>query len=368
MATYNYSSYDSLIDDIFDEVDDPNASLISREAVQGYILQACQKIAQRYPVKQKTDLRLLVGQSQYFFSDSTVPVTGTGTLGVANLAVTGVTSTGTGTLSTVGKDVTGVATLFLTELAVGKMIVVGTEKKMVSAIASNLLCTIDGQFDTDLSASAFTYSTTKFTKEINTGSTLVIGGVSRVVDEVTNAYNLTVTLPYTATQASQTFTVDTVVTEIPTKFFNISEITRLEGIVPRPVDVVSNDLLQERKQAEFGIVAHSNLNQPLMASVWQNISGNRYLEIFPECEADKTITLYGFIQVNPRTYSSVALTANIPLTQEFEPSIKEFAKYRIFKKIKNNPEALEALGIFNQSILEMIRNIPTKVRVKVETA
>jgi hypothetical protein len=86
-------------------------------------------------------------------------------------------------------------------------------------------------------------------------------------------------------------------------------------------------------------------------------------------QTDKTITLYGFIQVNPRTFASVALTENIPLTQEYEPAIKEYAKYRIYKKMKDRQkDAEEAMALFNNYISTLIREMPIKTRVTVETA
>jgi hypothetical protein len=367
MSTYNYSDYQSLINDIQDEIEDSQIDLVSPEAIQGYILQGCQRITSLYPVRQKTDLRLLVDQTEYFFSDSTVPVTGTGTVDVSNKDVTGITIAGDGTISTSGKDVTGSGSTFLTYLQVGRMIIVGTQKKMVASITSNTICTIDGQFDSDLSASAYSICSTKFTKEVNPGSTIVVGGVSRIVDEITDAYNLTVTVAYATPQSTQAFTVDTVVTEIPTKFYNIKEITRLEGIVPLPVAVVSNELLQEQKQATFGLTAYSNYSQPLCVSVWDNIAGRKYLEIFPAVGTDKTITIFGFIQVNPRAYVSVALTANIPLSQEYEPAIKEWAKYRLYKKLKDTKSAMEALATFGEYISTLKNNTPSKTRVTVDT-
>jgi hypothetical protein len=353
-----------LIDDLQDEIDDDSKmSVIAPESIQGYILQGCQRVASLFPVAQKTDLRLVYGQSKYYFADSTVPVTGTGTAGYANLSITGTTSTGTGTISSSGKDITGAATAFLTELSVGQMIIVGTQKKMVVSIASNSVCTIEGAFDTNLSASAFDYCLTKFTKEINPGSTIVINSITRVVDTITDAYNMTVTQAFSGSETLEPFTIDTVVTEIPTKFYNLFEINRVEGIVNRGVEIVSNQMMLQRKQHEWISIAYSNYDQPLIASVWQD--AHKYLEFYPTVQTDKTISIYGYIQVSPRAYSSDALTSNIPLPQEFEPAIKEFAKYRIFKRLKDEKQSKEAFDLFNYYISSLIREMPTKQRVTV---
>lgn len=369
-TTYAFSSYNNVIYDIIDEIDNNELTKkVTPESIKGYILQACQRIASKLPIRQKTDLRLVLDQTQYNFADTDTPVTGTGTVDVgANKTVTGVTGTGTGTISTSETTVTGVGTLFLTELAVGKMIIVGTEKKTVTAITSATVCTIDSNFDTELSASAFDYSTTKFTKEINEGSSIIIGGVTRIVDTITDGYNLTVTQAYTATQSAQTFTVDTMVTEIPTKFYSFErQADRLEGTISLSVDIVSNEELLKQRQLDWGVNGYSNLNRPLCASVWNNRT-TRYLEIYPPVEVDKQITLYGFIQINPRTYESVALTANIPLTQEYEPAIKEFCKYRIYKRSTDyKNEAQEALATFDMYMRETLTNFPATKRVQVVT-
>src|SRR3990167_6821751 len=369
MATYNYSSYNSIIYDIIDEIDDNDITKkISPESIKGYILQGCQRIASKVPIVQQMDLRLVIEQTEYDFADTTTPVTGTGTVGVgANKTVTGVTATGTGTITTSDTAVTGSSTLFLTELAIGKMIIVGTEKKMVTVITSATSCTIDTGFDTDLTASAFDYSTTKFTKEINEGSSIIIGGVTHIVDTITDGYNLTVTQAYTAAQSAQTFTVDTMVTEIPTKFYDLTKYAdRLEGTVPRKVRIVSNDKLLKQNRMDYGVNSYSDYDQPLMASVWRNASGRNYLKIYPPVTTDKQMTLYGFVQINPRFYASDALTANIPIQQQYEPAIKEFAKYMIYKRVKDRENWETAWNMFNTYVNELLVNLPVKPEIAIE--
>jgi len=362
-----FSSYQNLIYDIRDEIDDVEILKdITDEMIQLYILQGCQRIASRLPVRQKTVLRLTTEQTQYSFADTTTPVTGTGTVGVGvNKTVTGVTAVGTGTITTDQTDVTGVGTAFLSELSIGKMIVVGTEKVMVMTITSNTVCTISTSFDTDLSASAFSYSTTKFTKEINVGSSIIVGGVTRIVDTITDGYNLTVTQAYTASQSAQTFTINTKVTEIPTKFYSFEpKADRLQDTISRPVNIVSNEELLRYRQQDWGTNGYATYSRPYWASVWNDSSG-RYLEIYPPIEEDKQITLYGYIQINPRTYSSLALSTDIPLSSEHETAIKEFAKYMIYKKKKMKEDAGEALSMFDSMARETLVNLPVTKRIQI---
>jgi len=366
MSTYNFSTYNSLIYDIQDEVNNAEfENLISPESIKGFILQGCQRICSLYPVPKKYDLRLVTEQTQYFFADATLPVDGSGTVNVSANTVVGVTSAGTGTISTSGINITGSGTSFVSQLQIGKAIIVGSQIKIVSSITSNTSCTINSSFDSDLTASSFNYSTTRFTKEVNVGSTIVVGGISKIVDTITDPYNLTVITPYSATQSAQSFTIDTSVSEIPTEFYNVYELDRMEGNIPVKIPVTSNENLLKKRQRDFGINAYSNYSQPTIASVWSNNIGRKYLEIYPSVQTDKTVSIYGYIQVNPRFYVDNSLDDNIPLTQEFEPAIKEFAKYRIYKRIKDDKSAVESLQVFDMYIRSLINNMPTKKTMQI---
>ena len=360
------STYNEILADVLDEIDeDEKVANISPESIQGFILSACQQITQRIRIKDETDLRLVYGVTKYNFADSTTPVTGTGTISATANLVTGDTATGTGTISTDGNEVTGVGTLFLTELAVGKMIIVGTEKKYVTKITSNLACEISGNFDTDLSGSAFDYSLTMFTKEINIGSTIISNSVSKVVESITDAYNLVVTVPYSADQTGETFTVDTKVTEIPTKFDKISSYSRKEDDVEIAVGITPHDKFLRQKQWDFGVSNFSNYGQPFIMTQWWKGS-TRYLEIYPSVEDDKQITIYGYIKINPRTYVSDALTASIPLPEDYDPIIKEYVRYRIYSRLKDKKSANDALFMFDNYIKQTISNLPSLREVSVD--
>ena len=360
------STYSELIADVLDEINEEDKTAdISSESLKNHILQACQKIANSIPIEDQTDLRVLFGVDTYNFANSTVPITATGTINALNNTVTGVVASGTGTISTSQGTVTGLGTAFLTELKVGRMIIVGTEAKTVNTITSNTSCTIDGQFNVDLVSSAFTYSTTMFTKEVNVGSTIISNSISKVIATITDAYNMTVTLPYAVSQSSQAFTVDTKVTEIPTKFYQITRCARLEGIMWRNVRVTPHDKLVKQKVMDWGQPIYSNLNQPYMVAQWQE-SGTRYLEFYPPVQTDKQVTLFGLLQINPRDYSTVALTDQIPLSQEYEPAIMEWVKYRVYRKLKDAKLATDSFTLFENYVNKLITNLPNTREVTVD--
>ena len=360
------SSYENIIDDVLDEIgEEDKLANVSIASMQGYILQACQQISQRLPIRDQTELRIIYGVTKYNFNNSTLPVIGTGTIDVVGLTVTGTTAAGTGTISTVGRDVTGVSTLFLSELVVGRMLIVGTEKVTVLAITSDTTCAIDGNFASDLDSSAFNYSTTRFTREVNVGSVIVSNGISNTIKVITDGYNMTVTDVYAAPQSSQAFTIDTKVTEIPTRFSQIDKCNRLEGEIPRPVRVCPYEKLTRQKNTDWAQTVYSNLDQPYLIAEW-NQSGQRYMETYPPVETDKQVTIFGYIKINPRDYATALPTDSVPLPQDYEPMIKEYVKYRLYKKIKDDKSAAESFGFYENYMGQYSRNIPTTREVTVD--
>jgi hypothetical protein len=362
MDEYNCSTYNELILDIQEEISNPELNTISNESIQSYILQGCQQISQRVPIKENYVLRLVYGQLQYLFKDTASPVNGTGTVSISGVNVVGSTSSGTGTISTVGNAVTGGGTAFTSQLKIGSEIIVGTEVHMVTEISSDLSCTIDASFNNDQSGVSFSYTTTLFTKEIVSGSVLVIGSQTCIVDSVTDGYNLVLTSPAT-TASSQTFTIDRVVTQLPTRIYQISEATRYEGTIPRPLMVVSIDRLVDQREKDFGVNPYSNLSRPFMVAM-NGLSAQRYLEIYPSLETDKEITVYGYIRINPRYYSSNALTTSIPLSQEFDPIIREYAKYKCYIKMGMMDLAKLAYSLFDSMITGYLVNMPTSRSIR----
>ena len=361
-TTYALVSYNEVIHDVLDEIDrDEQTNKITPEAIQGYILFACQQITMKYPVKTKRLLRLVTDQTDYLFSDTTVPVAGTGSISVSGDEVIGDTEPGSGTISTVGVEVTGLLTAFVSELALGEMIVVGTQKRYVIKIDDELHCTLNGGFDTDLpTGTAFDYSITKFTKELNEGSVVVVGGISRTIHHIKDAYNATVTTAFPADQVSQTFTIDTKVTEIPTELFSVDSIDRRDGGFNLSVEVCSIQKIEAQRQQDLGLVPYSNLERPYLAAPWRNASGQRTLTFYPPVDRDKTVTLYGFLRLNPTAHRGDELTAFIPLNEEFIPAIKEYVKYRIYGRI-DQPWAQQkeknSFDLFNSALKDLIANM-----------
>lgn len=363
-TTNGFSSFSELWDSVLSDLEEDNRlSTVGLDRAKQWMLEGCQKLTQKLPIARKRDLLLLKDQEDYRFADSTEPATGTGTVGVADLAVTGVTTAGTGTISTDntatdnGLKVTGVGTVFKTELAIGLAIIVGTEVKEVMSIESDTICYVDTAFDDSLSADSFTYSATKFTRELLEGSIIVVNSETRIIDEITDPYNATVTVPFAADAAAQAFTIDTVVTEIPTEFSDIYKIDREEGGQALEVKLWSLEDLLTRRRNDGNLSGYSNLTIPFCAAVWTDGTG-RYLKFYSAPDEHKKVTIYSWIRVKPKNHLSDAFTANLPLDENYDPAIKAYLKWRLNEgPLKNREMAQEYrqefYGLINEEIVAM---------------
>lgn len=364
MATvYGFPTYSNLFNDVMDEINEPDrASAITPELVQKWVLDACQKISNNVLVMEKRVLRLVKDQADYYFSDTDTPVTGTGTINCVDDDVTGVTTAGTGTISTSGATVTGTGTAFKTELALGKAIIVGSEVVEVSEVNSDTECIIQEAFDDDLSGSSFTISSTKFTREVTVGSSIISDSVTRVVASITNPYQLVVSVPYTSDQSAQAFTVDTAVSEIPTKFYNIYYIDRLESDLHREVLVKDLDWLLGLQRRDLSFNDYTNWYTPYVAAQGRDATG-RFLRFYPDPDANKDVTIHGYVRINPRNYSSTALSANIPLGVEFEPAIREYVKFKVYEFLKMPAERADAFANYSYCLREL-KNTSVNVNIQ----
>jgi len=345
-------TYNEIIDDVLEEIAEyEKTSSITPETIQKYILDACQRISLQTLVMEKRTLRLIKGVEDYAFADSG-QVSGAGTINCSDRDVTGTTSVGTGTISTSGTTVTGSGTLFKTELSVGKVIIVGSDSREVMEIKSDTECVIDKAFNTELSGASFSVSSTKFTRELAVGSTITSNSVSRVIESIISPYQAKVTEPYVTSQTAQAFTIDTKVTEIPTRFHQIYYIDRREGSFNREIKIKDLEDVLSIRRRDYGMNVYTNLNTPFVVAQYRDVGG-RFLKFYPAPDAHKDVTIYGYIRVNPRNHTFDALSSTIPLSSEYEPAIREYVKYRIFDVLKIRDRKDEALANFTFSVREL---------------
>lgn len=65
--------------------------------------------------------------------------------------------TGTGTVTSTGTAIAGSSTLFTTQLAVNRRIIIAGEARMITVITNNTSLTIDRALTGEVSGSAFSY-------------------------------------------------------------------------------------------------------------------------------------------------------------------------------------------------------------------
>jgi hypothetical protein len=185
------------------------------------------------------------------------------------------------------------------------------------------------------------------------------------VKSITNPYQLVLNQGFNGTVATQTFTIDTATTQVPTRFDNIYWIDRIETTFRRKVEIVALDNITDQEEQDEG-QAYTNYNTPKKAALWVDGQGRKYLRVYPKPEADKSITLYGFVKIKPRFYTNVALTSTVPLTEDFEPMIGAWVKAMIYKVYKRDDAEFKFYDeIFEQGIQNYNRALPATQRTEV---
>jgi hypothetical protein len=336
---------------------------INNDTLILWINQACQEITNKVRLTEKRELLLIQSQTDYLFDNVTEPVTGTGTINSTANALAGVTTAGTGTITASETDITGVGTLFIAELAVGKAIKVGTEIKEVMSIASNTSCVIKSAFDATVSASAFTISSTKFTRELVVGSIIVSNSQTRTIATITDPMTATVTAPLTTDLVAQTFTVDTSVQKIPTRFHRINRIERSQSNISRQVAVEAVEDITDTAVGD-GSPFYDTYDIPLKAGEWRDGSGRRYMRVYSTLDDHKQVTIYGDIKIEPRYYASNTESSVIPLYEQHEPMIRDWVTAHIYLTYMNDFNMYRFnMGEFNTKVKEFNLNTPNTVRV-----
>ena len=361
-TTYARPSYLDIIFSVKQAINENDALKgLSYDQMKVWILEAEERITRRVEVMETRKLKLVQNQEDYPFQDSTVPATGTGTITTNGITLTGTTAVGTGTITSSGITVTGAGTNFITQLAIGNYIIVGSQAFEIVKINSATSLTLGGSFSSDLlSATAFSYSTTKFTRELVSGSVIVSNAQTWTVDAVTDGYNATLVAPNATEAAANTFTVDTVVTELPTRMMDIVDIDRIESSFyrqPLPKDI--RYVLTLRKNDLIAV--YSQFNTPYVVSVWRDGNARSWLKVYPVSDADKQMTLYARVRIMPRLYLSDTNTTPIQLSEDYEYAIRMYLQSMTYAWLKISQMAADKMNAFKDEIRELnAREIPNK--------
>lgn len=365
------TTYGDVISAIRTNIQNPEVDAkINDDTLILWILQACQEITNRVRVTEKRELLLIQSQADYLFDDVTEPVNGTGTITSTANALAGVTTAGTGTITASETTITGSGTLFITELAVGKAIKVGTEIREVVSIASSTSCTIGVAFTSAVSAAAFDISSTKFQRELVVGSIIVASGQSRTIATITDPMTATVTAPFNPDVSGVAFTVDTSVQKIPTRFHRINRIERTQTGIIRQIAVVALEEIVDTGEDDGNPTFYDPYDTPNRAAEWRDGTGRRYLRFYNSPDAHKQVTLHGDIKIKPRYYSGVTRdtidTTAIPLYEDHEPMIRDWVMAHVYLSYMNNFQLYGSfMAEFNTKIMQFNANTPNVGRIRI---
>ncbi len=357
-TTYARPTYKQILQSILEQMNrKEELAALAPETLMVWELEAAQQITQRLRIEEKRTLRLVQGVEDYTFQDTTGTITGTGTVSTSGVNLTGVTAAGTGTISVSITTVTGVGTTFVAQLQAGMMITVAGESHEILSIQSNTSLTLKEGFTATVAGAAFTYSTTKFTRELVTGSSVTVDSqTAATVASVTDGQTAVLTAPLATDQSNKTFTIDTVVTEIPTRLRDgLYYIDRTESSFKREVKIKPmNYLLTVTKNDLYPV--YTGYNTPFMAAVWRDSSGHYYLHVYPAPDATKEITLYAVIKITPRLYLLTdTLDSQMPLDEDYEPMIRAYTEAMAWGWIKEYEQKNQKMKEFYGMITDMKR-------------
>jgi len=351
-TTFAKATYNQIIDDVTFDINDERVHLIPPEQMQLWIIKAQQQICKLVIVRDTSELRLIEDQIDYEFADSTV-LTGAGTISTTGTALTGVSTdfddqiivgsrltaqsqdrtvtvarpNGTGTITASGTAVTGVDTLFTTELAVNEQITVNGETHIITAIADNTNMTLDDAPDSPFSAATFSRDN-----------------------------RLTIDSAFSPDLSAESYTRQPDPSEIPTDVKEIYHIDRLEGSFRREIVMKSQSYLLDLRVADR-VATYTGEQTPLVAAVWSarlnDLNRHRKLMVYDAPDVSKTVELYYFVGINPRSHTSDALTANIILSEEFEPAIQAWVKMKAYEHFAGREGAVKLRSVIAKPSLVM---------------
>ena len=251
---YSTVTYKEILDQVLSDLRDPRLTNLPTKVVVRHINDAQEQICKWMGIEYQQDLRLITGQTDYYFADST---------GI----------TGTGTLSSVGTAITGVGTSFLSQFVAGSKLHISGQTVIVKSVTSDTACVSE----TALSP---------------------------------------------AMPASTPFTFDGRASEITTEMRSIKDAERLEGSYVRSTDITGRSQMVKLKVIE-GFPVSTNYDTPSDLTIGRKVGG-RYVAFHPPPDSDKTITVYGYLVINPFLHKDDALTDNIILGQEWAATIRHY--------------------------------------------
>lgn len=343
-STFAQISYQDLIDEALAEINQTDSVTdLSPEQMKQFILRGCKKITDMMLITEPRVLRLVNGQKNYDFADTTTPITGVGQVLLGgNKLVSAITSAGTGTISSDGRTITGSGTSFITQLQVGYGIQIGTTILEISSINSPTELVVLVAPTTDFTAQSFVFGQTTFTRTLVSGSTVVMTPTTAgttltvTVDSAQDPLNFTITEAQTDAGLHYTYTVNEMVTQIPTRINDIQFDDYIFNGFCLSVKVVDMAYLTRTRVNDsipynLLIYPYATFWTPFMCAIDGQTNTKRKLVFYPTPIDNRELTLHGVVKINPSNHTADALTDYCPLSDKYSGALLSYLKYRAYR-------------------------------------
>ncbi len=366
MPTYDKPTYQQLIDEVVGEVNEDAA--IARkpfESFQSDILNAEQKIADEYDIKEEYELRLTDGVDEYFFQDrpAIVNATNASPISIEANSPHGLSDKGIILIRNVqGNDAangtfrigyTDTLNFTLKEFArivgvtvSGTTVTATTEKNHGWSTADSILIdTSSAYIDGTFSITVTGLKTFTFTHTVPDGTYNGLGIASK---------NTTGTGNYTS---GGRFWKEN---ELPTHLgrFDYGEVN-VQGFRGTS-DVVDNRSLSGDESWD----SFFNPTYPAQMTFGTK-NGRRYLRFSVTPTQSQTIRLFGFLKISPHLYYDDPLSATIHLDAEFSEAIKYFVKSKAYGFLKDRKNSVEEMNSFLGWMRDKKFNTVTPKRIQI---
>lgn len=344
MLTFGRSTYKNIIGDILSDVNEPaKLADLSHETIQNWIFYAEQYIAEQTPIQEEYVLRISNGITDYKVQDRPV-----------------ITGASNATPVIVEQDDH--------EFAVGDLVsiagVVGNNaangrKRVAAASASNYaiqdFVRLTGA---DISVSPISL-TTELPHNLVTGGSVFISGSWLTITTVATVTGVdTFTIPVgVSTEFSGTDNIVAVNTvgsgeyvgggrswkqnEIPTHLRDVAVGSRKDSGFTREVASAGGVRnLVQRTVYDWARVFPSVTSPSVSLQLASGLQ--KYWRFYPTPSADGDITLYGFLRINHELLRDESLESSLHLSSEWDESIVELVKARVFAYLKEMGRSSES--------------------------
>lgn len=134
----------------------------------------------------------------------------------------------------------------------------------------------------------------------------------------------------------------------------------------RTVEYFKRDEFQNKQVHDSeNLWIYSSYDCPFMFTDWMK-DGNRYIEVYPAPLGDEADTIYYRKIIIARDLSGKALTSELLIPSEYEDALKfavEANIYRIY--LKDAKQYAETMRLYEQTMVEIDRNVPATSRIVV---